>query len=108
MSLQIVEEQLSFPSGTATAHLISVLHQLPPPDTTVRQRRGYRQLDSEDGAGAEVLSSPSATTLDDEAEHDEHERQALQREGWQDLIWSFAASGLMTVGQLKSIHIAAC
>ncbi|KAH9930132.1 OPT oligopeptide transporter protein-domain-containing protein [Fomitopsis serialis] len=41
-SLAIIEEQLAFPSGTATAQLISVLHQIPPPDTTptARQRHG--------------------------------------------------------------------
>ncbi|EEB96846.1 hypothetical protein MPER_03943, partial [Moniliophthora perniciosa FA553] len=35
----IIEEQLTFPSGTATAQLISVLHDLPPPDT-IRQPPG--------------------------------------------------------------------
>lgn len=31
--MKIIEEQLAFPSGTATAQLVSVLHELPPPDT---------------------------------------------------------------------------
>lgn len=93
----IIEEQLPFPSGTATAQLISVLHRLPPPDTTIRQRRGYRQLDAEDDADVEPLASSDPQTLDDEADSDVHERQAVQEEGWHDLIWSFCAAGLMTL-----------
>ena len=95
--MQIVEEQLSFPSGTATAQLISVLHQLPPPDTSVRRRRGYRQLDPEDDTSVEPAAPPSLAAPDDDAENDVYERETVQNDGWNDLKWSFAFSGFVTV-----------
>ncbi|PPQ70300.1 hypothetical protein CVT26_014585 [Gymnopilus dilepis] len=94
---QIIEEQLPFPSGTATAHLISVLHKLPPPDTTVRRRTGYRQVEDEeeDALNPEsVLDAPQS--LPDEHD-DTAERETVEHEGWQDLLWSFSASGLLTL-----------
>ncbi|KDR76294.1 hypothetical protein GALMADRAFT_473281 [Galerina marginata CBS 339.88] len=90
----IIEEQLPFPSGTATAHLISVLHKLPPPDTTVRHRTGYRQVEEEE-AFAPTVPDTSAITPEDQ--EDAGERQFAEREGWQDLIWSFSASGALTL-----------
>ncbi|KAF8627075.1 hypothetical protein AX17_006414 [Amanita inopinata Kibby_2008] len=93
----IVEEQLPFPSGTATAQLVSVLHQLPPPDTSVRHRRGYRQVALEEDTSVEIVSPPIPATVEDEIEHDETERQVVQNEGWQDLIWSFLASAFLTL-----------
>ncbi|CAA7267111.1 unnamed protein product [Cyclocybe aegerita] len=91
----IIEEQLPFPSGTATAHLISVLHQLPPPDTTVRRRNGYRQIDQEE----EDTRTEAATTdvvVEGDA-NDATERDVIEHEGWHDLIWSFAGSGALTL-----------
>ncbi|KAG0695599.1 OPT oligopeptide transporter protein-domain-containing protein [Suillus ampliporus] len=95
----IIKEQLAFPSGTATAQLISVLHRMPPPDTTLRRRSGYRAIDSED------LRDPTAVT--DEPENNQEaaeddldvhdERDVVQREGWEDLLSSFLASGAMTL-----------
>ncbi|KAI9070121.1 hypothetical protein FKP32DRAFT_1670650, partial [Trametes sanguinea] len=88
----IIEEQLAFPSGTATGQLISVLHQLPPPETNVRHRRGYNALAStEDDESIAYIAEP-------------HETDALripeaevpEKEGWSALSWSFAASGVMT------------
>jgi len=92
--LKIVKEKLPFPSGTATAQLISVLHQLPPPDTGVRHRRGYRQLDAEDDT---TFVPPVLAAGEDGQEDEEHERQIVQKEGWYDLIWSFAAAGSVTL-----------
>ncbi|OAX35662.1 OPT superfamily oligopeptide transporter [Rhizopogon vinicolor AM-OR11-026] len=93
----IIKEQLAFPSGTATAQLISVLHKMPPPDTTLRRRSGYRAIDTED------LRDP--TTVTDEREGEgagddieiDDEREVIQREGWNDLLYSFIASGAMTL-----------
>jgi len=94
---QIIEEQLPFPSGTATAHLISVLHKLPPPDTTVRRRTGYRQVEDEEEDSLNPESVPDVPqTLPDEHD-DTAERETVEHEGWQDLLWSFSASGLLTV-----------
>ncbi|KAI0084123.1 oligopeptide transporter [Irpex rosettiformis] len=92
----IVEEQLAFPSGTATAQLISVLHELPPPDTTVRRRRGYQELNQDDVAEENVVMNP-------EPENIGLLRDAIiesvteESEGWTSLIWSFVASGVMTL-----------
>ncbi|KAI0926427.1 hypothetical protein AcV5_008892 [Taiwanofungus camphoratus] len=89
----IIEEQLAFPSGTATAQLISVLHRIPPPDTSVRQRRGYHELNSED-----VDDVPTPISV---AEHveiaDIGEPEVATQESWGALTWSFAASGIMTL-----------
>ncbi|KAJ7650194.1 OPT oligopeptide transporter protein-domain-containing protein [Roridomyces roridus] len=83
----IVKEQLAFPSGTATAQLIAVLHKMPPPDTTVRRRVGFVALE------------------EDETEHHQEDEQVddtlapdnVQSEGWHALSSSFAASGVLTL-----------
>jgi len=71
---------------------------MPPPDTTLRRRSGYSAIDAED------LRDP--TVLTDEPGHQEgtgddvdidDERDVVQREGWNDLLCSFLASGAMTV-----------
>ncbi|KAH7915658.1 OPT oligopeptide transporter protein-domain-containing protein [Hygrophoropsis aurantiaca] len=97
----IVEEQLAFPSGTATAQLISVLHKLPPPDTTLRQRTGYRQLDSEESADPTfAVHAPTLAHEDIEDSDDldlDSEREVVQHQGWSNLMWSFIASGIMTL-----------
>ncbi|KAJ8588465.1 OPT superfamily oligopeptide transporter [Rhizopogon salebrosus TDB-379] len=95
----IIKEQLAFPSGTATAQLISVLHQMPPPDTTLRRRSGYSAIDTED------LRDPTVLTDEPEGHQEgtgddidiDDEREVVQREGWNDLLCSFLASGAMTL-----------
>ncbi|KAL6307468.1 oligopeptide transporter [Sparassis latifolia] len=84
----IIEEQLAFPSGTATAQLISVLHQIPPPEGTIRQRRGYQELDTDDIEGP---PSPESDVTES------FESEAVEQEGWGALLWSFVASGVMTL-----------
>lgn len=90
----IIEEQLAFPTGTATAQLISVLHDLPPPDTTVTRRRGYRELDHDDIV-REPHTSPDAT--EEGGLLEEAEAVTAKPEGWSALVWSFGASGAMTL-----------
>ncbi|KAI0070455.1 OPT superfamily oligopeptide transporter, partial [Panus rudis PR-1116 ss-1] len=89
----IIDEQLAFPSGTATAQLISVLHELPPPDTTIRRRRGYTELDTEDVNAVEAVTPIEEVPLDNPHAIEDTD----EREGWSALIWSFAASGVMTL-----------
>ncbi|KAL1949760.1 hypothetical protein VTO73DRAFT_8641 [Trametes versicolor] len=89
----IIEEQLAFPSGTATGQLISVLHHLPPPETTVRHRRGYNVLaSSEDDEAITYVAEADET----DALH-APEAEIAEEEGWGALSWSFAASGIMTL-----------
>ncbi|TFK20290.1 oligonucleotide transporter [Coprinopsis marcescibilis] len=95
----IIEEQLPFPSGTATAQLISVLHKLPPPETGVRHRHGYREVSSEEpgdqreSVNAEVPREGQALVND----QDGREREIVQHDGWHDLIWSFGAAAGLTL-----------
>ena len=72
-----------------------MLHQLPPPDSSIRRRRGYRPLDLEDEV--EPIASSSPDVLDDDLDDEVSERQTVQKEGWDDLRWSFAASGFVAV-----------
>ncbi|KAI6125070.1 OPT oligopeptide transporter protein-domain-containing protein [Pisolithus croceorrhizus] len=95
----IIEEELAFPSGTATAQLISVLYQQPPPGPSLRRRAGYRALDTEDPLGStsdqgvEIDRDTQETTTGIETRD---EREVIQQEGWLDLAYSFLASGVMT------------
>ncbi|KAK4698315.1 hypothetical protein P7C70_g7965, partial [Phenoliferia sp. Uapishka_3] len=78
----IVKEKLVFPSGTATAQIISVLHAVPPPG--IKRRVGqYRALPTSD---EEVGGEP---------ESDSEEK--IDRKGWMALTWSFAASVTYTL-----------
>ena len=90
---QIIEEQLAFPSGTATAHLISVLHKLPPPDTSVRRREVYHHDDDEEDRNM----SQEAPIAEETPEQSATEREIVEHQGWHNLLWSFAASAILTV-----------
>ncbi|KAK7050932.1 OPT superfamily [Paramarasmius palmivorus] len=90
----IIEEQLAFPSGTATAQLISVLHDLPPPDTTLRRRRGYQALDTEEDANTLSNSEPSSESA---PLNSDIEIQSAPKAGWHELLWSFAVSAILTL-----------
>ncbi len=77
-----------------------MLHQLPSPDASVRQRRGYRPLDLEDEV--EPVASSSPDVLEDDLEDEVAEREIVQKEGWQDLRWSFAVSGFVSVSRVAT------
>lgn len=88
---------MPFPSGTATAQLISVLHDIPPPgarraDESLRHRRGYTIVRSEEDPHSDgvVIEGP-------EDEPSQEEREVVRKEGWIALGGSFALSALMTV-----------
>ncbi|KAG2362592.1 OPT oligopeptide transporter protein-domain-containing protein [Suillus spraguei] len=93
----IIKEQLAFPSGTATAQLISVLHRMPPPDTTLRRRAGYRAIDTEDLIHPTAIMDEPENHQEAAAEDNIDEREVVQQEGWEDLLMSFLASGAMTL-----------
>ena len=108
--LQIIKEQLAFPSGTATAQLISVLHRRPLPGTALRNRRGYSPLNSEGNDREDYQAIPSADDEGSRFEHaespsdeagvaDAHKREEIQQEGWSVLGWSFAASAALTASR---------
>ncbi|KAF5391575.1 hypothetical protein D9757_002385 [Collybiopsis confluens] len=89
----IIEEELAFPSGTATAQLVSVLHKLPPPNTSLRRRNGYQHIDDqevgEDEDSREIISPRETTPLRDP--------EIVSPAGWHELLWSFVASALLTL-----------
>ncbi|EJD48943.1 OPT superfamily oligopeptide transporter [Auricularia subglabra TFB-10046 SS5] len=87
----IIKEKLAFPSGTATAQLISVLHEKPLPETDglIRRRTsGYEAVSTDD------LLQDDTRILDDD---EDEEADIVKKEGWADLLWSFAASAVLTV-----------
>ncbi|KAJ3757415.1 OPT oligopeptide transporter protein-domain-containing protein [Lentinula raphanica] len=83
----IIEEELAFPSGTATAQLISVLHKLPPPDTKLRRRNGYEPVEDEE----HIQTEPALETTP------LNEPDITAAAGWHELLWSFVASGTLTL-----------
>ncbi|KAI0259895.1 OPT oligopeptide transporter [Gloeopeniophorella convolvens] len=89
----IVEEQLAFPSGTATAQVISVLHKMPAANSGLRERRGYSPLNLQDD------EEPSHTPdmVDDEQDPEIETLDVVQNEGWSALGWSFLASSALTL-----------
>ncbi|KAG8898595.1 hypothetical protein FRC00_002601 [Tulasnella sp. 408] len=99
----IIKEKLVFPSGTAAAQLISVMHRQPPPKTdatsSLRRRpvpEGYSQLDTEDTVQTE-------TQADGVPEADE---PAELKNGWALLGWSFVSSGVMKREELSLRYVA--
>ena len=88
---QIVDEQLAFPSGTATAQVISVLHKMPS-TSGLRSRRGYSPLNLQDDE-----PSPLLDAVDDSEDPEIEASELVQHEGWSALTWSFLASGALTV-----------
>jgi len=69
---------------------------MPPPDTTLRHRAGYREIDTE-GSAAHVDEPEGLQEVEGDDNDIADEREVVQREGWNDLICSFLASGAMTV-----------
>lgn len=94
---KIIEEQLAFPSGTATAHLISVLHKLPPPDTSVRRREVYHHEDDEEEHSQDRNISSEEPIAEETPEQNGTEREIVEDQGWHNLLWSFFVSAFLTV-----------
>ncbi|ORX39095.1 OPT oligopeptide transporter protein-domain-containing protein [Kockovaella imperatae] len=89
----IVKEKLVFPSGTATAQLIALLHKIPPPSQSLKPSGGtYKRLPRSSAETDEESSRES-----DARAKNHQDEQAMGGSGWRALGWSFAASGAMTV-----------
>ncbi|WWC73114.1 uncharacterized protein I206_107080 [Kwoniella pini CBS 10737] len=93
----IVKEKLVFPSGTATAQLISLLHKIPPPSQDREtSRSAYRRLPRT----SRSMSPPGYTvgeTSEERREGVEKDNEVMKGSGWWALGWSFFASGALTV-----------
>ncbi|KAF8339863.1 OPT oligopeptide transporter [Cantharellus anzutake] len=97
----IIKEKLVFPSGTATARLISVLHGIPhvkisepayAQSASVR-RRGYEPIAAEAYEDSEV----DQTVAGSSTELSPSSREAIVKSGWKALGWSFLSSGSLTL-----------
>ncbi|KAF6767482.1 Oligopeptide transporter, OPT superfamily [Kalmanozyma brasiliensis GHG001] len=105
----IVKEKLTFPSGTATAQLIGVLHNKPligqktstadVGDASIRRRRGYSD-DAEVGAANErtaLLSEQDRSDADLDSQQEGHQDSIDSSKGWKALAWSFSGSAGFTI-----------
>ncbi|EPQ28628.1 uncharacterized protein PFL1_03931 [Pseudozyma flocculosa PF-1] len=99
----IIREKLAFPSGTATAQLISVLHKVPLAadrlKTATPSTNGLRRRDTERARTSDentrLLSGDEA---DDGAASTSEQDQVLRgNEGWKALMWSFSGSATFTI-----------
>ncbi len=126
----IVKEKLVFPSGTATAQLIALLHRVPPPKVPVptatfnavssgQPSAEYSAIPRESrsqslergavsgggaagGGGEEDQDGRVKGVFGEEDEEDlDEERQEMGTSGWYILGWSFAASAGLTVSVLR-------
>jgi hypothetical protein len=91
---QIVEEELTFPSGTATAKVISVLHGMPSTSSGLRPRHGYSPLVEEE-QDEETSSSPDIAG--DSEDPGSQTNELVRNHAWFTLLWSFLASSVLTV-----------
>ncbi|RSH95296.1 hypothetical protein EHS25_000383 [Saitozyma podzolica] len=91
----IIKEKLVFPSGTATAQLIALLHKIPPPGEALGTgvSRAYRRLPrasrSVSPPGEEEREAAAST-------EDRKDAEVMTVAGWWALGWTFAASGILT------------
>jgi uncharacterized oligopeptide transporter (OPT) family protein len=120
----ILREALRFPSGTATAQLIAVLHRVPlrraAPVAAAEDERGSatpargsgeheRMLDWDERPSEQETQALEQARADEQrqADDDEAEGERQQKElqdGWKPLGWSFAASAAVTVRRLDDAY----
>ena len=93
---QIIKEKLAFPSGTATAQLIAVLHKLPPPMEPNAIPQEYAPL-STDEEHPEDHGSTAGESLDQTSSH--------LSQSWGSLTWSLMLSALITVCYILSVSL---
>ncbi|KAM0756007.1 OPT superfamily oligopeptide transporter [Meredithblackwellia eburnea MCA 4105] len=82
----IVKEKLVFPSGTATAQVIGVLHSAP---LRADSKSSYAQLPTTAADGEDEVPSPTAGTGE--------VKENIDRKGWEALSWSFVISAGYTL-----------
>lgn len=84
----IVKEKLVFPSGTATAQIIGVLHGVETQHEDTRRRKDYRRVGGEEGEEEPVTPAGKEGKID--------------RSEWRALSVSFAISAAFTVRRAPS------
>ena len=103
----ILREKLAFPSGTATAQLISVLHKQPlaRDGNALAEGATERRNDSDNEAGqstsnerSRLLVDESGVQADDNDDDDDDDDKVMSgNQGWKALLWSFSGSAAFTV-----------
>ncbi|KAI0249806.1 oligopeptide transporter [Lactifluus subvellereus] len=88
----IVDEQLAFPSGTATAQVISVLHNMPLANPRQPPGHGYRPLAIQDEE-----PSPPVDLVDDSEDPETEINEVVKNNAWSTLAWSFLVSGMLAL-----------
>jgi len=91
---QIVEEELAFPSGTATAKVISVLHGMPSTSSGIQRRHVYSPLVQEE-RDEETSSSPDI--VGDGEDPGSQTSELVRNHAWFTLLWSFLVSSMLSV-----------
>ncbi|KAF9650248.1 OPT superfamily oligopeptide transporter [Thelephora ganbajun] len=84
----IIKEKLAFPSGTATAQLIAVLHKLPSPTEPNANLEEYSPLNTDEGHNDDH-SVIAGESLDQTPSH--------LSQSWRSLTWSLMVSALITL-----------
>lgn len=114
----IVKEKLVFPSGSmsthpqlipgprqetdhvaATAQLIALLHEIPPPSQTISATSTagtYRRIPHT----SDPTDMQHSTSDEGPRPIKTEQSEVMGSDGWQALGWSFLASGLLTVSQV--------
>jgi hypothetical protein len=62
----------------------------------VRRREAYHHDDDEEHSQDRNIA-PEAPITEETPERNATEREIIEHQGWQNLLWSFAASGFLTV-----------
>ncbi|PWN53729.1 OPT superfamily oligopeptide transporter [Violaceomyces palustris] len=91
----IIREKLAFPSGTATAQLISVLHKVPLFQGRVSTGSNGGELNRGGERSAEGHRDQETSPLLQEDDSDENVMKGSS--GWKALLWSFLSSATFTI-----------
>ena len=89
-----MEDENDIDFSAATAQLIALLHEIPPPSQTISatsQAGTYRRIPHTSDSTDVRDSSDGPRAVKDE------QSEVMGSDGWRALGWSFLASGLLTV-----------
>lgn len=92
----IIKEKLTFPSGTATAHLIALLHDVPLRQDEKQQDADARASRRRSGEQEPLLTEEQRTNTSTSEDHDQAEVLRGSK-GWHTLLYSLTASLAFTI-----------
>ena len=71
----------------------------------MRRREVYRHHDDDEEYSQDRNIAPEAPIAEETPEQNATEREVIEHQGWHNLLWSFAASGFLTVSFVFHTHI---